>query len=104
MRTTLSLSMCAFCLPFVGRVFVDLQNAHASLFLTHNFWLYLRRDTPKGKDGSRIRNANLLADVALIRSTVPALLAEHYFDLLSLPQVQECLHSRPGRCFHLLNS
>lgn len=65
-----------------------------------NHW---RRDALMGEDGSRSRNANLLANVALVRSSVLALVAEHHCDQ-SLSEVREHFHSRPGRCLHLLNS
>lgn len=65
-----------------------------------NHW---RRDAVLGEDGSRSRNPNLLANVALIRSALLALLAQHHPDE-PLPQLLEHFHSRPGRCLHLLNS
>ena len=65
-----------------------------------NHW---RRDALMGEDRSRSRNANLLASVALIRSALLALLAEHYPDQ-PLPQLQEQFHSRPSHCLNLLNS
>jgi predicted transposase YbfD/YdcC len=65
-----------------------------------NHW---RRDALLGEDRSRSRNASLLANVALIRSALLALLAQHHPDQ-PLPQIQEQLHSRPNRCLALLNS
>lgn len=65
-----------------------------------NHW---RRDALMGEDASRSRNANLLANVALIRSALLALLAQHHPEE-PLPHIQEQLHSRPGRCLMLLNS
>lgn len=65
-----------------------------------NHW---RRDALLGEDGSRSRNANLLANVALLRNTLLALLAEHHPDQ-PLPQLLEHFHSRPARCLNLLNS
>lgn len=65
-----------------------------------NHW---RRDALLGEDASRSRNANLLANVALIRSALLALLAEHHPDQ-PLPGLLEHFHSRPGRCLNLLNS
>ncbi len=65
-----------------------------------NHW---RRDALMGEDRSRSRNANLLANVALIRSTLLALLTQQHPDQ-PLPQIQEQLHSRPNRCLALLNS
>ena len=55
-----------------------------------------------GEDGSRSRNPNLLANVALIRSAVLAVLAEQWPDV-SLPQAHEHLHSKPGQCLALLS-
>ena len=65
-----------------------------------NHW---RRDALMGEDASRSRNATLLANVALIRSALLALLAQHHPDQ-PLPQIKELLHSRPHRCLALLNS
>lgn len=64
-----------------------------------NHW---RRDVLMGEDGSRSRNSNLLANVALIRSALLAVLADQWPDV-SLPQVLERLHSNPGQCFALLS-
>jgi predicted transposase YbfD/YdcC len=63
-----------------------------------NHW---RRDALMGEDGSRSRNPNLLANLALLRSALLALLADHFPDQ-SLPEIQESLHSRPGRCLALI--
>ena len=65
-----------------------------------NHW---RRDALLGEDASRSRNANLLANVALLRNTRLALLAEHHPDQ-PLPELLEQFHSRPRRCLDLLNS
>ena len=42
-----------------------------------NHW---RRDAVLGEDGSRSRNASLLANVALLRNALLGLLAEHHPD------------------------
>ena len=65
-----------------------------------NHW---RRDALLGEDGSRSRNAHLLANVALIRNALLALLAEHHPDQ-PLPELLEHFHSRPARGLNLLNS
>jgi hypothetical protein len=65
-----------------------------------NHW---RRDALQGEDGSRSRQPNLLANLALIRSALLALLADHYPDQ-SLPQITEHLHSRPSQCLNILQS
>jgi predicted transposase YbfD/YdcC len=63
-----------------------------------NHW---RRDALMGEDRSRSRNAHLLANVALIRSALLALLSEHLQEQ-SLPELRESLASHPGRCMALL--
>ena len=63
-----------------------------------NHW---RRDALMGEDRSRSRNACLLANVALIRNALLAVLAET-LQRQSLPQLRETLHSHPGRCLALL--
>jgi predicted transposase YbfD/YdcC len=65
-----------------------------------NHW---RRDALMGEDRSRSRNPNLLANLALIRNALLALLADHDPDH-SLPQIRERLHSHPRQCFALINS
>lgn len=63
-----------------------------------NHW---RRDALMGEDRSRSRNANLLANVALIRNALLQTLAEHLQEQ-SLPQLRETLYSRPGQCLALI--
>ena len=65
-----------------------------------NHW---RRDALLGEDDSRSRNPSLLANVALIRNALLALLADHYPDQ-PLPELLEQLHSRPARCLNFLSS
>ena len=65
-----------------------------------NHW---RRDALLGEDDSRSRHPHLLANVALIRNALLALLADHHPDL-PLPELLEQLHSRPARCLNLLSS
>ena len=60
-----------------------------------------RRDAVMGEDRSRSRHPKLLANLALLRSALLALLAERYPDQ-PLPQIREHLHSRPGQCLALL--
>jgi hypothetical protein len=64
-----------------------------------NHW---RRDVLLGEDGSRSRNPNLLANLALLRSTLLALLADQFPDC-PLPQVLEQLHSKPAQCLAVLS-
>jgi len=63
-----------------------------------NHW---RRDALMGEDDSRSRNANLLANVALIRSALLHTISEH-IDQQSLPELRENLQSHPARCLSLL--
>ena len=63
-----------------------------------NHW---RRDALMGEDRSRSRNPNLLANVALIRSALLHLFAQH-FPERPLPEIREQLHSRPGQCLALV--
>jgi predicted transposase YbfD/YdcC len=63
-----------------------------------NHW---RRDVLMGEDGSRSRNANLLANLALVRNALLAILPEH-LQASTWPQLRERLHSRPSACYALL--
>ena len=65
-----------------------------------NHW---RRDAVMGEDGSRSRNANLLANLDLVRSVLLGVVAQH-FPNRSLPQIHEQLHSRPGHCLDLIQN
>jgi hypothetical protein len=65
-----------------------------------NHW---RRDALLGEDDSRSRKPSLLANLALLRSALLALLAERFPDQ-SLPQIREHLHSRPANCLAILRS
>ncbi|MDD2677009.1 MAG: hypothetical protein PHP75_06020 [Methylacidiphilaceae bacterium] len=59
-----------------------------------NHW---RRDVPMGEDGSRSRQPNLLANLALIRNAILWLPGEQ-----SLPQFREQLRSSPKQCLAIL--
>jgi len=63
-----------------------------------NHW---RRDVLMGEDQSRSRNANLLANLALIRNALLQTLADHLQEQ-SLPEFRENLHSRPKHCLALI--
>ncbi len=65
-----------------------------------NHW---RRDALLGEDGTRSRNPNLLANLALIRNVLLRALADS-LEQHSLPALRERLHSQPGRCVALLAS
>jgi hypothetical protein len=54
-----------------------------------------------GEDGSRARNAQLLANLALIRNALLQAMSDR-LEKPSLPQLRESLHSSPARCLALL--
>jgi predicted transposase YbfD/YdcC len=51
-----------------------------------NHW---RRDVIFGEDGSRSRHPNLLANLALIRNALLAVLAQHFPEMASPPLLEE---------------
>jgi predicted transposase YbfD/YdcC len=63
-----------------------------------NHW---RRDALMGEDGSRSRNATLLANLALLRNVLLQVMARE-LQTQSLPQLRERLHSRPALGLQLL--
>lgn len=65
-----------------------------------NHW---RRDAIWGEDRSRTRNATALANLALLRNALLALLPEHYAEV-PLPEIQEQLHSDPVECLRVIRS
>lgn len=65
-----------------------------------NHW---RRDAIWGEDASRTRKASTLANLALLRNALFALLPEH-FPLRSHPEIHELLSSRPAIALRLLRS
>jgi predicted transposase YbfD/YdcC len=77
---------------------LDLIRGHWGGVEVRNHW---RRDALMGEDRSRSRQANLLANVALLRNAVLQILSQH-FQEQSLPKIRETLHSRPGQCLALL--
>jgi len=77
---------------------LDLIRGHWGGVEVRNHW---RRDALMGEDRSRSRNANLLANLALIRNALLAIIPEH-LDAQTLPQLRESLHSKPSRCYALL--
>lgn len=77
---------------------LELIRGHWGGVEIRNHW---RRDVLMGEDGSRSRNANLLVNVALIRSALLHVLADS-MEEQSFPALRERLHSRPGQCLALL--
>ena len=91
---------CALPGQYTPSQWLKLIRGHWGGVEIRNHW---RRDALMGEDGSRSRNPNLLANLALVRSALLALLADQSPDH-SLPQVRERLHSRPAQCLALLSS
>ena len=77
---------------------LELIRGHWGGVEIRNHW---RRDALMGEDHSRSRNANLLANLALIRSALLQKLAGH-LQQQSLPELRESLASHPGRCLALI--
>jgi predicted transposase YbfD/YdcC len=77
---------------------LELIRGHWAGVENRNHW---RRDALMGEDRSRSRNANLLANLALIRNALLSVLSDA-LDKQSLPELRERLHSHPGRCLTLL--
>jgi predicted transposase YbfD/YdcC len=83
---------------YESQEWLELIRGHWGGVEIRNHW---RRDALMGEDASRSRNANLLANAALIRSALLQLFSEH-IQGQSLPQLRENLASRPARCLALL--
>jgi len=77
---------------------LNLIRGHWGGVENRNHW---RRDALMGEDRSRSRNANLLANLALIRNALLERLAEHAPER-SLPEFRETVQSRPGLCLALI--
>jgi len=65
-----------------------------------NHW---RRDAVWGEDRSRTRNATALANLALLRNALFALLPHHYPGVPH-PVIHEQLHSHPAACLRVIRS
>lgn len=65
-----------------------------------NHW---RRDVLFREDGSRSRNPNLLANMALLRNALLAVLAEH-FPEKSGPEIIEQLNRNPNQSLRILGA
>ena len=76
----------------------DLIRGHWAGVEIRNHW---RRDHLWGEDRSRTRNARALANLALLRSALLALISAHHPDL-PLKQLFEQLHSDPATCLRLI--
>lgn len=65
-----------------------------------NHW---QRDVLFGEDASRSRNPNLLANMALIRNALLAILPEHFPETTG-PEIVEQLSRNPNRSFQILSA
>jgi predicted transposase YbfD/YdcC len=65
-----------------------------------NHW---RRDVLMGEDRSRSRQANLLANLAILRSALLAILPEQLGEQ-SLPEFREQLQANPKRCLAIITA
>lgn len=83
---------------YAPRQWLELIRGHWGGVEVRNHW---RRDALLGEDGTRSRHPTLLANVALIRNALLAVLSET-LENQSLPQLRERLHSHPARCLALL--
>jgi hypothetical protein len=86
--------------PYQPPQWLGLIRGHWAGVEVRNHW---RRDVIFGEDGSRSRNPSLLANLALIRSALLALLAEHFPDSAS-PAIIEKLSRKTDRSLQLLCS
>lgn len=77
---------------------LSLIRGHWAGVEVRNHW---RRDVLFGEDGSRSRNANLLANMALIRNALLAILAEHFPETPG-PTVIEQLGHNLNQSFRIL--
>lgn len=79
---------------------LGLTRGHWAGVEIRNHW---RRDTLMGEDGSRSRNPSLLANLALLRSSLLALLAAHFPDQ-PLPQIREQLAACTSQGLRILSA
>ena len=77
---------------------LDLIRGHWAGVEVRNHW---RRDAVMGEDGSRSRNATLLANIALLRNVLLQVMSVQLLQQ-SLPELRETLHSHPHRGLALL--
>ncbi len=77
---------------------LSLVRGHWAGVEVRNHW---RRDVLFGEDGSRSRNPNLLANLALIRNALLAVVAE-YFPETPGPEILEQLSRNPNKSFRIL--
>lgn len=79
---------------------LDLIRGHWGGVEIRNHW---RRDVLMGEDRSRSRQPNLLANLALLRNALLAILPEH-LGAQSLPAFREQLQANPKRCLAIISA
>jgi predicted transposase YbfD/YdcC len=84
--------------PYRPAEWLALIRGHWAGVEVRNHW---QRDVLFGEDGSRSRQPNLLANMALIRNALLALLAEH-FPEMSGPEIVEQLSRNTNQSFRIL--
>jgi predicted transposase YbfD/YdcC len=89
---------CALPEQYRPAQWLGLIRGHWAGVEVRNHW---RRDVLFGEDGSRSRNANLLANLALMRNALLAVLAEH-FPETSGPAMLEQLSRNPNQSLQIL--
>jgi predicted transposase YbfD/YdcC len=83
---------------YTPQQWLELIRGHWGGVEVRNHW---RRDALMGEDGSRSRNARLLANLALIRNALLQVMSDR-LEQQSLPQLRESLSSSPARCLTLV--
>jgi predicted transposase YbfD/YdcC len=89
---------CALPEQYRPSQWLGLIRGHWAGAEVRNHW---RRDVIFGEDGSRSRNPNLLANLALIRSALLAVLAEHFPETPG-PAILEQLSRNPSQSIRIL--
>lgn len=83
-----------------AKQWLNLIRGHWAGVENRNHW---RRDALMGEDHSRSRNPKLLANVALLRNVLLAVL-ESSSDPRPLPEIRELLQRRTDQCLKLLTA
>jgi predicted transposase YbfD/YdcC len=83
---------------YAAKQWLDLIRGHWGGVEIRNHW---RRDVLMGEDRSRSRQANLLANLAIMRSALLAILSERLGEQ-SLPALREHIYSSPQKCLALI--
>ena len=85
---------------YAAHQWLDLIRGHWGGVEIRNHW---RRDVLMGEDRSRSRQPALLANLAIMRSALLAVLSEQLGEQ-SLPQFREQLQANPKRCLAIISA